>query len=110
MQKQEQILASAGLVSASDAIAFADQLASSGATPTPESGTAMRGQATGGRSYGRAISMSGMDVWGDMALGDMSELGKSQLAGLSSGQVMSTVTPASAQGFSFSQPDTMPPR
>eukprot|EP00428_Durinskia_dybowskii_P047010 CAMPEP_0170339924 /NCGR_PEP_ID=MMETSP0116_2-20130129/71043_1 /TAXON_ID=400756 /ORGANISM="Durinskia baltica, Strain CSIRO CS-38" /LENGTH=54 /DNA_ID=CAMNT_0010593389 /DNA_START=25 /DNA_END=189 /DNA_ORIENTATION=- len=54
--------------------------------------------------------MSGMDVWGDMALGDMGELGKSQIVGLSSSQITSTVTPASAQGFSFSQPDTMPPR
>jgi len=111
VQKQEQILVGAGLGAASDTISVTEQLGVSGSIPAPES-VGGRGQIAGGRTYGRAISMSGMDVWGDMALGDIGDLNKSQLGATSTSasQPLTTVIPASAQGFSFSQPDTMPPR
>lgn len=113
VQKQEQILASAGLAGANDTISVSNQLTAPSQTPTADSGLAGRGQASGGRgNYGRAISMSGMDVWGDMALGDIGDLSKNQMgtSGAPGSQSMSGVGASSAQGFSFSQPDTMPPR
>lgn len=110
VQKQEQLLANAGLASPGDAFSIAEQMGTAtpqtpGADPTASG----RGQPTGGRSYGRAISMSGMDVWGDMALGD---IGAELKGGMSAPgtQAMPGLAPTSAQGFSFSQPDTMPPR
>eukprot|EP00529_Nitzschia_sp_RCC80_P002602 CAMPEP_0113499794 /NCGR_PEP_ID=MMETSP0014_2-20120614/31949_1 /TAXON_ID=2857 /ORGANISM="Nitzschia sp." /LENGTH=2183 /DNA_ID=CAMNT_0000394015 /DNA_START=271 /DNA_END=6822 /DNA_ORIENTATION=- /assembly_acc=CAM_ASM_000159 len=67
--------------------------------------------------YGRAVSMSGMDVWGDMALGDVGDMSRETRPASADSGVTSTghVVPTmpqqrSAQGFSFSQPDTMPPR
>lgn len=109
VQRQEQILTSAGLATENDA---------SAATPRPPTSSAMpglasapfRSQSTSGRGYGRAISMSGMDVWGDMALGDIGEVSQTQSGGSSSPKPKSSTAPISAQGFSFSQPDTMPPR
>jgi callose synthase len=110
VQKQEQILTGAGLAPGS-AMPVGEQ------TPYPEDSAApeprpARAQPTGGRSYGRAISMSGMDVWGDMALGDLGDLTKSQISSgpTESSQSTSSVSHSGVQGFSFSQPDTMPPR
>ena len=89
VQKQEQLLASAGL-------------ATQGVVdPRREP------ERSSGRAYGRAFSMSGMDVWGDMALGDLGDLAKSQL---STGPGPTSQSERNASGFSFSQPDTMPPR
>ena len=106
VQKQEAALVSAGLSTSSSSGVIAAQ-------PAPSNDVALSTQTVGrsaaqsGRGYGRAISMSGMDVWGDMALGDVQNFGVSS----------DTPAPAPAtggnmgsQGFSFSQPDTMPPR
>jgi len=111
VQKQEQILTSAGLASVSDATSVSDQVEAPLDSQADGATNVSRAQSTGGRGYGRAISMSGMDVWGDMALGDIGDLGKGQAGTPATGsQAMPAVTPANAQGFSFSQPDTMPPR
>lgn len=60
---------------------------------------------------GRALSMSGLDVWGSMAMGDTED---SAAAG---GTYVQSDTPQQQSssnrnnpGFSFTQPDTMPPR
>ncbi|KAG7363584.1 1,3-beta-glucan synthase component-domain containing protein [Nitzschia inconspicua] len=58
--------------------------------------------------YGRAVSMSGMDVWGEMALGDVSEM-KDQGPSIAA-PTSQPIQHSSATGFSFSQPDVMPPR
>ena len=74
---------------------------------TADKGPATRTQSAGGLGYGRAISMSGMDLWGDMALGDIGELSAAQGGPVITSQ---SSAPSRSQGFSFSQPDTMPPR
>lgn len=104
VQKQEQLISTAGLSAGamSGAMSGEEQALTPQQAPAPAPG---RSQPTGGRSYGRAISMSGMDVWGDMAMGDFDELAKSQVV-----QIDQSLSSAGAQGFSFSQPDTMPPR
>uniref|UniRef100_A0A7S2JUG5 Uncharacterized protein n=3 Tax=Leptocylindrus danicus TaxID=163516 RepID=A0A7S2JUG5_9STRA len=58
----------------------------------------------------RVMSMSGMDVWGDMALGNESG-GESTVITHPSPTVSQVPTSsANVSDFSFSQPDTMPPR
>jgi callose synthase len=103
VQRQEQILSSAGL---SEATSLSSQ-PTEAAAPEPQAG---RTAPSGGRSYGRAISMSGMDVWGDMALGDVGDFTYNQTAPEESSQPTSSVRNTNPQGFSFSSPDTMPPR
>jgi callose synthase len=112
VQKQEQILAGAGIASAADAMSNNDQGLPQGGPPTLDKGPNTRTQSAGGLGYGRAISMSGMDVWGDMVLGEFGDLNAAQGGPVTSGpsQSVSSVPPSRAQGFSFSQPDTMPPR
>jgi len=117
VQKQEQILTNAGLLNeGAPSGAGMSTAPSSGsvaellAAPVASVEPAVRPPAEAGRPYGRALSMSGMDVWGNMALGD------TQTDESRQGITFSTETPnanASApplQGFSFTQPDTMPPR
>jgi callose synthase len=105
VQRQDQILSGAGL---SDTTSLSSQAPEAVAPELPAGRTAP----TGGRSYGRAISMSGMDVWGDMALGDVGEFSYNQgAAPAESSQPTSSVrSNTNPQGFSFSSPDTMPPR
>jgi callose synthase len=104
VQKQEQVLAGAGLASMADAISLNSQVLPAA---TADKGPATRTQSAGGLGYGRAISMSGMDLWGDMALGDIGELSAAQGGPVITSQ---SSAPSRSQGFSFSQPDTMPPR
>lgn len=114
VQKQEQLLATAGLLDegtrANDASLA--EILSSGSTvekqPQPSTQSMPIARAPVGR-YGRAFSMSGMDVWGNMALGDTGEL--RQQSGIpENAQPINTLPSSSMQGFSFTQPDTMPPR
>ncbi|KAL3922916.1 MAG: hypothetical protein SGILL_001947 [Bacillariaceae sp.] len=58
--------------------------------------------------YGRAVSMSGMDVWGEMALGDVSEMQEQAPPMPIPGA--QPIQASRSDGFSFSQPDAMPPR
>ncbi len=72
---------------------------------------AVTGQSMGGMG-GRAVSMSGLDVWGPMTMGSQPTDGSDN--GFSSYQ-QSGFQPtgqqaSSDQGFTFSQPDQMPPR
>ena len=58
--------------------------------------------------FGRAKSMSGMELWGEMALGDVSKESSSFAA-----QIVPPVQRGGQQAsddFQFSSPDTMPPR
>jgi callose synthase len=104
VHRQEKILGSLGITSL--------QEGSSPTAPVPgehdmAEPAAITGVARPG--YGRAVSMSGMDVWGEMVLGDVSEM-KDQgpsTAGTARAQPMQHTSGA---GFSFSQPEAMPPR
>jgi callose synthase len=70
-----------------------------------------RREAAGGLGGGKKVmSMSGLDVWGDMALGGSnSEPAATSSGGYGSHNVYIAPAPK-VPGFSFSQPDTMPPR
>ncbi len=110
VNRQEKLLESMGLSSAPRDGTPDGQSAASVEHAPPEAKTYSN---VGSKSsYGRAVSMSGMDLWGDMALGDVGDLAKGQgvilppQSSISSQHVQHT----SSSGFSFSQPDTMPPR
>ena len=106
VQRQEQILANAGLVGAQvGRRSMAPPPTGAPYTPPP-SGDLVRAS-TEGRPYGRAFSMSGMDVWGTMALGD------TQAEEFRHADATAPPPPQGqsySQDFSFTQPDTMPPR
>eukprot|EP00594_Rhizosolenia_setigera_P001547 CAMPEP_0178945756 /NCGR_PEP_ID=MMETSP0789-20121207/3908_1 /TAXON_ID=3005 /ORGANISM="Rhizosolenia setigera, Strain CCMP 1694" /LENGTH=2019 /DNA_ID=CAMNT_0020625675 /DNA_START=629 /DNA_END=6688 /DNA_ORIENTATION=+ len=55
----------------------------------------------------RVMSMSGLDVWGDMALGDQNQPSYQQEA---SSQNRTPQQGQASHGFSFTQPDKLPPR
>lgn len=121
VQKQEHILASAGLTSGDMALSssissgsVADLITASPRQPV------LRSQSTSANSSGmpagRAFSMSGLDVWGNMALGDVQNDDMRQgpsSSGIPADAGTGTMAPVkhpSPKGFSFTQPDTMPPR
>ena len=128
IHRQEKILEAAGLaVPRGTSSPTSDPVPSSGPSdPSPAlpdaaafgGSGAVASTTSGSRpGYGRAVSMSGMDVWGDMALGDVGDMSReSRPAGADSGgtsighAVPTMPQQSNAQGFSFSQPDTMPPR
>lgn len=114
--KQEQLLSNAGIIPDGQGSAdfggnVSDILSSSGPSDPQPSPPPMpaRGTESAGR-YGRAFSMSGMDVWGDMALGDTSDLRHTGGVTSEQSQPMNPVQSSSSEGFSFTQPDAMPPR
>jgi callose synthase len=106
VNRQEKVLESMGLSNPRENTTDGQSAASVEHPPAdksyPSSGPSKSG-------YGRAVSMSGMDLWGDMALGDVGDLPKGQ-GGQISGSSSQHVQYTSSTGFSFSQPDTMPPR
>lgn len=107
VQRQEQLLATAGLSSArSFASSREPSPTDSIDVPAPVSLDRTKPR---GRGPERSRSMSGMDVWGDMALGDFSrDTGSSGTLMTETSQERPTAS--STQGFSFSSPDMMPPR
>ncbi|GKZ01468.1 hypothetical protein MPSEU_001097400 [Mayamaea pseudoterrestris] len=118
VQRQENLLVQAGF-GAGDINTSTNTFGQvTGAHPSPYAPGAPQGSGSGamrgdggGRSYGRAFSMSGMDVWRDMALGDTETDGFDAAAQQPVGTGTMTMPRSSAlDGFSFSQPDTMPPR
>jgi len=125
VQKQEQMLASAGFVEGAtpglnSSSEGPSQATSTTSTSTSNASTAAQTNQTdsssiarpgveGGRQYNRALSMSGLDIWGNMAFGDTGTTSndpQSRSAGVDTSQQSSSTS----QGFSFTQPDTMPPR
>jgi len=124
VQQQEEIMAASGLLTkdiGSGARNFAvsketDAIASL-VTPSediikitqPAPSTATSGDRSLG---GRSVSMSGLDVWGSMAIGNTgtSENRDSSLMQENASQQRMSASNQTNQGFSFSQPDTMPPR
>lgn len=119
VQKQEQVLARVGLAAAAAAVsgdtnssnalanlvknsaAEEDIVIQPNATMPPVAGGGVAG------SVPRAQSMSGLDVWGMMAVGDGSSNNAMDFSSASSTQSQSQ---PSSEGFSFSQPSEMPPR
>lgn len=113
LQKQDQILATAGLTHGDKNLATSGSVAELVNTPAPPEQPS-RGASSGVQTVGRAFSMSGLDVWGHMALGDVQSDSffrppspNAALTDVGTG----TMAPVKKfQGFSFTQPDTMPPR
>ena len=110
VQKQEQLLACAGFVSPDHMSTPTNALASLIAAPDePSVQAGVRIAAEGSKaSYGRAFSMSGLDVWTSMAVGPAEHQPNTLYD--TDAQQSNFKQPNSNQGFSFSQPDTMPPR
>eukprot|EP00541_Cyclophora_tenuis_P019136 CAMPEP_0116543380 /NCGR_PEP_ID=MMETSP0397-20121206/1526_1 /TAXON_ID=216820 /ORGANISM="Cyclophora tenuis, Strain ECT3854" /LENGTH=204 /DNA_ID=CAMNT_0004067467 /DNA_START=205 /DNA_END=819 /DNA_ORIENTATION=+ len=103
VQKQEELLTNAGVtqnalggnVEPPSQAPQTDAMADLVSTSSPNL------QITTPSAPGRSLSMSGLDVWSDMALGD----------GVGSRDDQGTGFDMPRQaGFSFTQPDTMPPR
>jgi callose synthase len=118
VQKQEQMLTSAGLMASYDVSTPTNAMANLFAAPDEASVQAgIRSAAVDGAksTYGRAFSMSGLDVWSSMAVG--SDFGAASSADHPQTPMFDPdVQPRNMgplnvnQDFSFSQPDTMPPR
>ena len=116
VQKQEEALRTAGLSSASMSFASTGVLAQPIAPAGVDS--TVRTDKVPTRPYSRAVSMTGLDVWRQMALGDVDDTPPPARPAvhLQEGVGTGTITnlgPASystSGGFSFTQPDTMPPR
>jgi len=117
VQKQEALLKTAGLLGeqnklpsnmstdAFTALAAKPQKEEVLNRPTnpPQSGTGVK----------KTLSMSGLDIWGPMAIGDTgdSEERRGTDSSMSSMQYSQNQSQsAETTGFSFSSPDTMPPR
>ncbi len=117
VQKQEEMLASVGFKTADKSVKrneSTDAIAEL-VSPTSEDEVQIsRPAVSGGGMGGRAVSMSGLDVWGPMTIGDGNQPGPSNETFMSyqntaydtSGGQQSDTT----QDFTFSQPDKMPPR
>jgi callose synthase len=108
VQKQEQILAGAGLTKGDRTIAASGSLADFVTIPAPEPIVRTRSDSA---QVARAFSMSGLDVWGGMALGDVQademRQGHAPPTNLGTG----TSTPVTlSNDFEFRQPDAKPPR
>jgi callose synthase len=126
VQKQEQMLMSVGLTdkdgsslgprtNSTDAIS---SLVTPGAAEMEiirPSTAAITGRSEGGGGgiSNRALSMTGLDVWSSMAIGDTTSTDQRS----TTGRYQGAATEESDQrgfsqlgGFQFSQPDTMPPR
>ena len=111
IQRQEQVLAGAGLgqsgstmTTAGSSGSISDLLSGAGRPANPvNTPSAPIG------STGRVQSMSGLDVWGNMALGDVEtdELRGNQSG---SGAQGSVPLPPEDSKFTFSQPEDLPPR
>jgi callose synthase len=112
VQRQEQILLGSGishgskLVSSGSTGSFVDHFSSIPAAQVPTS--ISNNDNNSGMSRGRAVSMSGIDVWGHMALGDV----QPEQLGQPGAQIAPVQTHhrVSSDGFSFTQPDILPPR
>ena len=117
VQKQEEMLASAGLSAAP--VATSEEPSSTPRAPTRPtdavadlvSGSSQQLSISAPVVPARSMSMSGLDVWSDMALGDVpsGESGRQEQTAIDA-QGQSRSAASGMQGFSFAQPDTMPPR
>jgi len=103
--KQEQILANAGLGGLDS---LSTKMAQPGIIAAPE--PVVKYPADSGGTFTRAVSMSGIDVWGSMAIGDILHAEEPRPPPEPAVQSITSRSTAQAQGFSFSQPDAMPPR
>jgi callose synthase len=111
VQRQEQLLATAGLTAGDKGITGSGSLSDLLAESSP--GPPIRSASAGAQTVGRAFSMTGLDVWSNMALGDVTDdvrqAVNSAMSDVGTGSM--TAPPYVAHGgFSFTQPDTMPPR
>lgn len=127
VQRQEQLLLGAGLVSGDDRNASTDAISNLLTQPSPArpavgvpdmsmSSKRSSAPAVPGARLPNSVSLTGLDVWSDMAMGGAGDGGLPAAVvapTYNSGSNMPTFTvPVSGatNDFSFSQPDVMPPR
>jgi callose synthase len=120
VQKQEQMLTSAGLMATDNVSTPTATNAMANLFAAPDEASVQAGIRTvasdvAKSTYGRALSMSGLDVWSSMAVG--SDFGAASSADHPQMPMFDPdMQPRNMgslnvnQDFSFSQPDTMPPR
>jgi len=120
LQKQEQMLMNAGLlegggdgeVSRNESTDALTELVTSNAEDEIKiQQPTQMGSLVNSRVGGRAVSMTGLDVWGPMTIGDdQDELQRGNDAPYQTADLQARGPMDSNSGFSFSQPDKMPPR
>jgi len=114
--KQEEVLRKSGFLSGTSMSASGASTAGHhSANVIPPSGPEPVIRPEEDRGYGRAVSMTGLDLWSHMALGDVNvDEARPSGAEVPSQEVgtgsMTPLPGTGAQDFSFTQPDTMPPR
>eukprot|EP00560_Eucampia_antarctica_P003873 CAMPEP_0197837544 /NCGR_PEP_ID=MMETSP1437-20131217/32466_1 /TAXON_ID=49252 ORGANISM="Eucampia antarctica, Strain CCMP1452" /NCGR_SAMPLE_ID=MMETSP1437 /ASSEMBLY_ACC=CAM_ASM_001096 /LENGTH=1848 /DNA_ID=CAMNT_0043444667 /DNA_START=1096 /DNA_END=6642 /DNA_ORIENTATION=+ len=119
VQRQEELIAAAGLtgngITVSTPVRNIDAIANL-VQPNEEVIKIQQPIVTGpkyggGSMSGRSLSMSGLDVWGSMAMGDTSDpIDPGTSYAQNDAPQQQSSSDQTDQGFSFSQPDTMPPR
>jgi len=115
LQKQEEMLMNTGLMAADktrvtrneSTDAFAELI-----SPATGEEISIHQPAGGGRFGARAISMTGLDVWGPMTIGGDDDARPTNVMGTYQDmEIQASRSQAkSDKAFSFSQPDQMPPR
>ena len=107
VQQQGQMLESLGLSPQGGGFSSASAAKPSTTETVPRPASATNTTGGGPRNeFGRAKSMTGMELWGEMALGDVASQGDAFAAQFSPPPQRMRNT----DDFTFSQPDTMPPR
>jgi callose synthase len=117
VQRQEDMLAGVGLKQADKSVKrneSTDAIAELVAPNSDEDEVKIsRPVAAAGGMGGRALSMSGLDVWGPMTIGEGTQTDRSNegFASYQNAEYTSNPTQSNPmQDFTFSQPDQMPPR
>ena len=107
VQRQEQIISSHERNFAPESSTVVEQSSSSGLSSYQEYQPKQQ-EVSQQLPAKRSMSLSGLDVWGDMALGDMNTSEEQPVQTISSYQQPHSTF--DNQGFSFTQPDALPPR
>jgi callose synthase len=104
---QDEMLKNAGLIKSPSTVDLSSAAPTTLVSPSPVVSD-IQPRRQEGFTGKKVMSMSGLDVWGDMAL--PKEANNSQGGYAASHGVQDTVLAPKVPGFSFSQPDVMPPR
>lgn len=106
---QDELLRNAGLIKSPSSIDLSSASSQALVNPSPVVSD-IQPRRQEGFTGKKVMSMSGLDVWGDMALGSSKEATNLQGGYGTSHGVQDAVLAPKVPGFSFSQPEAMPPR
>lgn len=114
VQKQERVLQEAGFSSANQSLtaslssgSMTDLFTSSGSPSVP---VVQQPTTDASSTVGRAVSMSGLDLWSTMAVGDVPAADVRNQGPTPPGPTTSAPGSSKSDDFSFMQPTAMPPR